>query len=61
MKEETLEEFKTRLQKIYPVLPLKEIKIGNEIQLWGYGTRGCDGTIGEIIVGIYKLKPFNPR
>ena len=56
MKKETFEEFKVRLQKQYPVMPLKEVQKGNDIYLWGYGERGIDGTIGEIIVGIYKKK-----
>ena len=54
MEEITLENFKERLQKLYPVLPLKEIRVDNKIQLWGYGTR-IDGTIGECIVGEYTV------
>ena len=59
MKEETFEEFKSRLQTKYPQRPLVERKIkkGNKpvIELWSWGKRG-DGSTGKIIVGIYYTK-----
>ena len=57
---ETFEEFKAKLQEKYPqrLLVERKVKKGNKsaIELWSWGKRG-DGSTGEIIVGLYYVKP----